>query len=246
MLQSIYLNDSQMNLILETFKTSNQNQTHLSTWKKRLYCPMYIHNHKFKNVKSIIENKFNDYKIAFDVVFESSGKQIPWHCDYESLGPFVVDQPFNTIKNNNFISIHFNLTNGGGNLQIMKNWTLLSYLHYKIIVWFGIYSPVHKLFNYLSNPLFSYFSSSCLNTKGLGNSFNNMQLHSVSKGNPRISYVIRLIKKHNVKISKMSLKQGIQRSESCKPFSYIIDQTSHEAQEAHLLNWESLIQFESN
>ncbi len=245
-MEEIFLNNNQINLILDTFKTSNQDQSHLSTWKKRSYCPMHIHNQLFENVKTIIETKFVDYKIAFDVVFESSGNLVPWHCDYESLGPFLVEQPFNSIKNNDFISIHFNLTHEGGNLEIMKNWTILSYIHYQIIVWFGIYSKMHKLLNYLSYPLFSYFSSSYLNTQGLGNPFNNMQLHSVSKGNPRISYVIRLIKKHNVKISKMSVKQGIQRSESCKPFSCFIDNVSNETQEAHLLNWESLTKFGSD
>ena len=94
----ISLNKSQIDLILSQFNESDQDQSFLSTWKKRLYCPMFIYQSQFCNIKTEIEKQFPDYTIAFDVVFESSGKAVPWHCDYESLGPVIVENPFKSTQ----------------------------------------------------------------------------------------------------------------------------------------------------
>ena len=125
---------------------------------------------------------------------ESAGKRVDWHGDYESLGPFAFDGVA-SIQNHDFVSVHFNLTADGGSLATL-DWPLVSTLHHFVIVKWGIYSRPHKLLNFLSRPLFWFFARTRPNTVGVGNSFDNMRLHSVGAGAARLSYVVRLVRRN--------------------------------------------------
>jgi hypothetical protein len=216
------LSDQQIKIILSNFKNDTQKQAHQKIWKKRQYAPMNIYRPEFEQLQNIIQKEFNSYNILFDVVFESSGICTDWHCDYESLGPFIIDSNYKSIKNSDFVSIHFNITEDGGSL-VTLDWKYLSYLYNIIIVWFGIFSFFHIFANTIFKPLFYFFGKKHSNRKGVGNYFDNMRLHSVTKGKPRISYVIRLAKQNTVKISKKSIENGIKRSDACLPFIPLLD-----------------------
>ena len=217
----IFLNQRQIDIILEKFETETQQQAHKKIWKKRQYSPMNIYHPEFEQLRSFIQEKFESYAIMFDVVFESSGICTDWHCDYESLGPFIIDDNYKSIKNSHFVSIHFNITEDGGSL-VTLHWKYLSYLYNFITVWFGIFSPLHIFANFVFYPIFYFFGKHHSNFKGLGNVFDNMRLHSVTSGSPRISYVVRMAKKNSVKISKRSIETGIKRSDACLAFKPLL------------------------
>lgn len=241
---TLSLSDVQVNAILNELEVNATRQALERVWKKRSYCPMHIHTAQFAELKYAIERQFPKHCVAFDVVFESSGKAVDWHCDYESLGPFDTSNSYQSMKDKHFLSIHFNLTSDGGCLCTMNEFVLLSYIHYKTICYFGIYSNAHNILNVLCRLIFWLFATKHPNTQDKGNVFNNMELHSVSQGKPRTSYVIRLIRKHRVKISKDSVKKGIQRSNACRVFSCLLDNVPSEPNDAHLIEWEHLFKSE--
>lgn len=216
------LNTKQIDIILSNFENETQKQVYQQVWKKRQYAPMNIYLQEFDQLRNLINEKFEFYTILFDIVFESSGICTDWHCDYESLGPFIIESNYNSIKNSDFISIHFNITDDGGSL-VTLHWKFLSYLYNIIIVWTGIFSGLHILANNILKPIFYFFGKKHSNEKGIGNYFDNMRLHSVTRGKPRISYVIRLARKKTVKISKKSIENGIKRSDACLPFIPLLD-----------------------
>ena len=152
------------------------------------------------------------HAITFDVIFESAGNATPWHTDYESLGPFVVPDALCAIRQDDFVSIHFNLTEDGGSLVTLP-WSFLSYIHCQTIIVFGIFSTMHKVVTFLTIPFFAVFSHIHTNRPLVGNAFNNLKLHSVTSGRSRTSYVVRLVKKDSVKISQDSILLGMQRSQ---------------------------------
>lgn len=104
---------------------------------------------------------------------------------------------------------------------------------------FGIYSFVHKFMTLLSIP-FLVFAYEFPNTVGRGNVFNNMKLHCVTSGFPRVSYVIRMVKK-DVKLSKDSVKLGIRRSNACKAFKYLFEIVPNEEVTSGKIHWETIL-----
>lgn len=212
----VSLNNNQINIILEKFN-EEASQAHQNIWKKRQYAPMNIFKPEFENVLKYINEKYSDYTILFDVVFESNGNKTDWHCDYESLGPFIINNSFESIKETHFASIHFNITENGGSLVTLP-WLYTSYFYHSVIVYFGIFSVFHKLLNFLMTYVFKIYGNVYPNTRGLGNFFDNMRLHSVNEGSPRISYVVRLAKNNSVTISKKSIQEGVKRSDACLAF----------------------------
>ena len=106
-------------------------------WSRRQYAPMHIHSKAFASLRDQIAAQLPDHAVAFDVVFESAGKRVDWHGDYESLGPFAFDG-VSSIRNHDFVSVHFNLTADGGSLATL-DWPLVSTLHHFVIVKYGIY-----------------------------------------------------------------------------------------------------------
>ena len=140
--------------ILASLEDVRQPQAHTDTWKRRVYAPMLIHSDEFAHVRRQIEALYPDYVVAFDVIFESAGNATPWHCDYESLGPFEVADAFVAIRDAHFVSIHANMTAGGGALTTLDGWPRLSWVHYQTIVHTGIYSALHRALSRLCAPLF--------------------------------------------------------------------------------------------
>ena len=88
-----------------------QQGDHKSAWSRRSYAPMLIHSNELNDIKQQIEKQNPDHIIAFDVIFETTGlNTIEFHCDYESIGPFEISNTWEAIRDNHFITIHFNLT----------------------------------------------------------------------------------------------------------------------------------------
>lgn len=190
-------------------------------WSRRQYAPMHIHSKAFSSLRDQIAAQLPDHAIAFDVVFESQGKRVDWHGDYESLGPFAFDG-VSSIQNHDFVSVHFNITADGGSLATL-DWPLVSTIHHFVIVKWGIYSRPHKLLNFLSRPLFWLFATTRPNTVGVGNSFDNMRLHSVGAGAARLSYVVRLVRRNGgVTMSPATVATCASRSTACERLTKVL------------------------
>ena len=71
--------------------------------------------------------------------------------------------------------------------------------------------------------LFERYSTTNRNEVGLGNEFNNLMLHSITLGEPRTSYVIRMAKSNTVFTSYDTVKRSLERSNNCKSFAKILD-----------------------
>ena len=120
------------------------------------------------------------------------------------------------------MSVHFNLTVDGGNLATL-DWPVVSTLHHFVIVKYGIYSRPHKLLNFLSRPLFWLFATTRPNTVGVGNSFDNMRLHSVGAGAARLSYVVRLVRRNGgVTMSPATVATCASRSTACERLTKVL------------------------
>lgn len=222
----IYLEKKEAEFILEKFSSfETQKRSHTEVWKKRQYAPMYIDCDKLKRLKYDIMKKYPDYTIAFDVIFESQGNFINWHTDHESLGPFLNDSPYRAIKEGHFMSIHFNLTRNGGSLTTLE-WPILSYINHQINIKTNIFSIYHKLYSYIVRPFSHLFAYNFTNEQYVGNIFNNIALHCVTKGEPRISYVLRLIKTSSVLTSKQCILEASKRSYDCKIFEKFSEKLS--------------------
>ena len=232
----IFINESQKSYILKKFEEESS-QSHQNVWKKRQYAPMNIHKEELCDIKKQVEELYPDYRIIFDVVFQSSGISTDWHCDYESLGPFIIKDKYCAIQKSYFTSIHFNLTQDGGSLTTLPS-PYISYVYYFIISTFGIFSMIHVLVNYLFKPIFNVYSTKHTNKPGVGNLFDNMRLHSVTNGAPRISYVIRLVRKKSVLISSKSIREGIKRSDACLAFVPLLDCVPENPIYACDIDWE--------
>ncbi len=165
-------------------------------WSRRKYAPMHIHSEHMASVRDAIRRQYPEYVIAFDVLFEvSAGVDVALHCDYESLGPFQYDR-YRAMQDSHFRSVHFNLTPDGGRLVTLP-WPMLSLIHHHIISRFGLYSAFHNVCNRLTLPIVRAFAHTFTNEVGMGNVFDNMRLHMVEAGAPRVSYVVRLVRRNS-------------------------------------------------
>jgi hypothetical protein len=224
----IFLQGEEAEFILKSFHDFYEyDGSHTQVWCKRQYAPLYIHDKELQSLKKKIVDAFPEYTIAFDVIFESKGNRINWHTDHESLGPFLNDTPLKAIKENHFLSIHFNLTPNAGCL-VVYNSHFLSYMSDFINKQFNIFSVLHLLFTLLILPFTWLFSSSFSNTQLLGNVFNNIVLHSVTSGDPRISYVVRMIKTDCVKTSRSCIEKSLSISKNCKYFAKFLNRLENE------------------
>ena len=242
------LNDDEARFILESFAKKSDSSAHSSVWKRRSYASMYIYTDELKSLREAVMCQFPDYCIAFDVIFDSDGSYVAWHCDYESLGPFYVPNRLRAITNHHFLSIHFNLTPDGGSL-VTYDGIILSYIHYLCIAYCGIFGIMHTWLEWISRPFLSVFSSVKTNVPLVGNVFDNTRLHCVTMGDARTSYVLRLVKKNNVKLTHRSVQDGISRSKACHAFipllSLILD-TQNDPLDVKDVNWEAVFKQEQD
>jgi hypothetical protein len=213
------LRKEQSDVILKSFESQHTLDS-AHAWSRRQYAHMYIHGPKFEELRAELQKKYPDHVITFDVVFEAAaGKTVDFHSDYESLGPFEYDS-YDSTMNHNFISVHFNLTSGGGNLRTL-DWPVLSWVHHKVITWYGIYSGPHRFMNVLCEPLFRWFSQHHPNDVNIGNVFDNLRLHSVTSGEARTSFVVRLVHK-DVCMTRESVFDSVKRSPACERLARVI------------------------
>lgn len=138
------LSEAQSRIIIEELNSRPQPVAHAQVWSRRSYAPMHIHTRAFADVKCALEKMMPDYVIAFDVVFESMGGEVTYHCDYESLGPFIVQSRWRAIRDSHFLSVHFNLTENGGCLVTHPS-LVWAYLFYLAISMNGIFGWAHRL-----------------------------------------------------------------------------------------------------
>ena len=215
----ISLSESQSRAIIEDLDSRPQPSAHTQVWSRRSYAPMHIHTKAFADVKAALEESLHDYVVAFDVVFESKGGEVTYHCDYESLGPFIVQNRWRAVRDSHFLSVHFNLTNNGGCL-VTHSSIVWAYLFYLAISINGIFGWAHRLLLKVA-PLASN-QKVHQNAPRIGNVFDNTRLHMITSGSPRTSYVVRLVKKGGcVLVSKESFALGSQRSAACGVFQSI-------------------------
>lgn len=212
---NITISENQKEFILNRFdKQNDQKNAHASVWKRRSYAPMLIYENELEDIKNQIQREFPNHTIVFDVIFESDGKKVEWHCDHESLGPFEVTNNFESLSQRHFISYHFNLTENGGKLTCFDS-NIMSYICLTIIQWCGIFSWQHTFLNFIINFLAPWYAFSAIKV------FNNMALHCVTVGAPRISYVVRLVHSDYVFVTNDSIKTAISRSSNCEIFKSI-------------------------
>ena len=219
---AIALTDAQVRSLRARFDAHDATpQAHSSTWSRRLYAPFFIDAPEMADVKRAITRAHPRHVVAFDIVFESRGNETAWHTDYESLGPFVVRDALVAMRDRHFVSVHFNLTKDGGALVTCERAPMwLDWLTYRCIVAFGIYSTAHRLLTRIAGPFLAAFASHAPNAVGAGNSFDNMRLHKVTAGAPRISYVVRLAHKDAL-ISREAVRRGVERSAACAALGFL-------------------------
>ena len=204
------LTTEQMEYIMEGFHCGITQEGKFG-WSRRQYAPMYIHEPIMASYRESILKQLPDYTIAFDVLFEAPPHRgVDYHCDYESLGPFT-PPGIKDVFHSHFVSVHANLTHNGGSLTVMP-WPLLSTVFSKVICHTGIYSRLHRFLNALCHPLFCLFARKLPNDVGVGNIFDNMRLHSVTPGEERVSYVVRLVRKPRDRAPVRMTKESVMKS----------------------------------
>ena len=203
--------------ILRRFACGTSTTAHAHTWSRRSYAPMYIHDPEMASYRAALEQRFPEYVVAFDVVFESRGNEVAWHVDHESLGPFDVPDRWRAVRDHHFLTAHVNLTSDGGALLTHPR-TLLSWIYFWIVSTFGIFSVAHTFLVALTRPLLAAWHSRHDARPGVVNVFDNTRLHAVTAGGPRVSYVVRLVKR-GVALTPASVEEGVARSAACVAFA---------------------------
>lgn len=230
---NLKLSEKQIKFILNRFNKENDSKNaHQTIWKRRSYAPMLIYEEELENIKNKIKEEFPDHTIVFDVIFESDGKKVEWHCDHESLGPFEIKNHYESLSKGHFLSYHFNLTENGGKLMCFDS-LFMSYITETIIRWCGIFSFQHIFLTIFINflaPWYAYFALTV---------FNNMALHCVTFGAPRISYVVRLVHSDFVFVTNSSIQNAISRSSNCEIFKYI--ETNNQVKTVREIDWKQCL-----
>jgi len=173
----------------EATAPANKNVTD-TVWARRVYAPMYIHSKALKSYREQIDRAFPEHAITFDVIFAAGDGGVPWHTDYDSLGPFAAS--ISSIAREDFITVHTNLVAPeDGQLRTMDSLVVaaIHYLANRVMKSFGSLGE-------LTSPLAAVLGMKAHDTTlGAGNAFNNLKAHEVTAGRGRISYVVRLVRK---------------------------------------------------
>ena len=161
-----------------------------TVWARRAYAPMFIHRPELANYKRAIEAALPDYVVAFDVIFAAADSAVPWHCDYDSLGPF--DVSFASIPRGDFVTVHANLQNrGGAKLRTLSSLPMAA-AHYAVNTLTSSFGGLAALTAPFAESLGAKTHSGA---EGHGHFFNNMATHAVTQGVGRVSYVVRLMRR---------------------------------------------------
>lgn len=196
---SVHLSHEARAHILEDFQgcqeAANATKAKDTVWAKRAYAPMYIHRPTLRSYKQAIEQALPGYTVAFDVVFAAAETEVPWHCDYDSLGPFA-NIDVRSIARTDFVTVHANLRSpvaGGGQLRTLGSLPVAA-AHYV----FNVLSASFGGLAWATEPIADLLGATTHSAaEGEGHFFNNMATHSVTAGAGRISYVVRLVR-HDV------------------------------------------------
>lgn len=163
-----------------------------TVWAHRAYAPMYIHRPSVASYRTSIERAFPSHVVAFDVCFAAADIPVPWHTDWDSLGPF--DASLASIAREDFITVHTNLLspeNGGGQLRTLDSLAVAA-VHFVANQMTNSFGALARL----TEPLAAALGVREHDTiPGVGNAFNNLKAHEVTAGRGRISYVVRLVRK---------------------------------------------------
>lgn len=174
-----------------------------TVWARRTYAPLHIHGPALTRYRAQLEKAFPTHAITFDVVFAAADNAVPWHADFDSLGPFVSSVA--SISDESFITVHANLVEGGaggGQLRTLDS-SLVAALHYVTNRLMGTFGAADAL----SEPLAAGLGATPRThdgKAGVGNAFNNLKAHAVTAGSGRISYVVRLVRR-DVLLSRAKL-----------------------------------------
>jgi len=206
---------------------------------------MHIHAEELTLYRSAIADAFPEHQIAFDVVFAASKDAVPWHADFDSLGPF--DATLASIGREDFITVHANLVcpegsaGGAGRLRTVDSLGVAA-LHYasnRLTSSFGSLGA-------LTEPLAAGFGERPRmhdGAAGIGNAFNNLKAHAVSAGAGRISYVVRLVHR-SVLLSGNKLRAAVSGSESTRQireFEAFLPHLVGERMEAGAFPWSKVL-----
>ena len=234
----LYLTNENVKTIRETLDNTEDPQAFSDIWSRRSFAPMLIHMPMFDVIKKNIESVFPDYVVTFDTIYESDGRTEPWHCDYETIGIFNINNRFTAIRKSHFLSIVFNLNESSGNMVVLP-WTFFSYFHILFVNFFGFMGRIHKLINCFSCLTFWCCSKKYTPYVLHGSVFNPLKLHKMAAGEQRLSYVVHMVKKGGcVYISRDTIMDGMMRSDSCwvyKQFFYKLKDDS--LQDASEILW---------
>lgn len=232
------LTEEQRRHVLERFRDAPRApNAHASVWRRRAYAPMYIHDDALRPFREEVERRYPEYVVAFDVIFDSDGGRVDPHVDHESLGPFEVPCRWRALRDRHFLSIHTNLTADGGRLLTVDDWPLLSYLYYLVIATAGIFSRWHRALLWCTAGLVGRVGHACDNDVGAAHAFDNTRVHAVSAGAPRTSYVLRLVRRGRVRLTRASVLEGISRSAACQAFTPLLAIVASASVDVGEVNW---------
>jgi len=214
------------------------NSTKDTVWARRSYAPMHIHQPALQAYRESIALAFPDHEITFDVIFAAADNAVPWHADYDSLGPF--EASVHSIVREDFITVHANLiSDGGGSLRTLDSAAIAAvhWLSNRATKSFGSLGA-------LTEPLAAAIGVRTHDaTPGVGNAFNNLKAHAVSAGAGRISYVVRLVHR-SVLLSGNKLRAAVSGSESTRQireFEAFLPHLVGERMEAGAFPWSKVL-----
>jgi len=185
-----------------------------TVWARRRYAPMFIHGPRLRAFRTAIERAFPLHAIAFDVVFAAADNAVPWHTDYDSLGPF--DVSLRSIVSEDFITVHTNLVtaeDGGGRLRTLNSLPIAA-VHYVVNRLTNSFGSLDAITEPLATSL-GVQAQTHDATAGVGNAFNNLKAHDVTAGAGRISYVVRLVRK-SVVLSGAQIREAASGTRSTR------------------------------
>jgi len=175
-----------------------------TVWARRTYAPMYIHSPALTTYREQIQAAFPEHEVTFDVCFAAASNAVPWHTDFDSLGPF--ETSFASVARGDFVTVHANIVSpadGSGRLRTLDDSLAVAAVHFvanRLLNNFGSVAAI-------TEPLAAALGVRIREhdgTPGVGNAFNNLKAHDVTQGAGRISYVVRLVRK-SVRVEREKL-----------------------------------------